>query len=732
MDKLVGKTLNDRYIITEIVGVGGMAYVYKAFDKLVNRVVAVKILKEEFMTDAQFRRRFSNESKAITMLSQNNIVDVFDVCLEGDLMYIVMEYIDGITLKEYLDKVKVLEWHEAAFYIKQILKAMSHAHERGIVHRDLKPHNIMLLRDGTIKVTDFGIAKLSKFDTQTITDKAIGSVHYISPEQASGDRTDEKTDIYSVGVMFYEMITGSLPFVADNAVSVALMQVQAQPKLPREINPELPEGIEEITIKAMMKDPSLRYSKAAEMFSDIVEVEENSEKVFGYLDAEPVLSADENVVEDDSPTKFVDLNSIETSQLDNNDAVLIDEEEEETSKFKAVWLPIICGIASAITVIALVIVGIVYFPELKGTITNSNQVVEKVTVKNYIGQDYETVATENATGLVFQKVNVLSDEKEGIILSQDPAANTEVDKGSIIRFEVSIGVETVQVPDVSNQYYELALKDLHDLGILYKTKYISSDTVKESYVVKTDPEKYTEIKSDTTITVYISSGPEIVTVEVPDVIQRTESDAVEKLASNNLKADKIYEYNSDVPANCVISQNPVAGNKVEEGTSVEIVISLGPETVTPDTDNDPNNDQNTPNTDNEQSNTDDTTQEPDDNTNVDAPNDDNSNDEKPENPDDDTPSNDNTDDSENNDDSTDSEPTTVPYNFTLDLSKYSTSKSVTLSITTENGSWNENVTVDIPSISANNYNYQSATVTVPVGTVISVSVNGALITTYTA
>ena len=199
MDKLIGKTINDRYIITEIIGVGGMAVVYKAFDKVVNRVVAVKVLKEEFMSDAQFRRRFTNESKAITMLSQNNIVDVYDVCLEGDMMYLVMEYIDGVTLKEYLDKVKVLDWHEAAFYIKQILKAMSHAHERGIVHRDIKPHNIMLLRDGTIKVTDFGIAKLSKFETQTITDKAIGSVHYISPEQASGDRTDEKTDIYAVG-----------------------------------------------------------------------------------------------------------------------------------------------------------------------------------------------------------------------------------------------------------------------------------------------------------------------------------------------------------------------------------------------------------------------------------------------------------------------------------------------------------------------------------------------------
>ena len=283
MEKYIGQVLNDRYMITEVVGVGGMAYVFKAFDKVCNRVVAVKILKDEFMSDAQFRRRFTNESKAITMLSHNNIVDVYDVSLEGDALYIVMEYIDGITLKEYMEKKGVLSDVEALHFIKQILKGLAHAHERGIVHRDIKPHNIILLKDGTIKITDFGIARLTKFDTQTISDMTIGSVHYISPEQASGDRTDERSDIYSVGIILYEMLTGKLPFEADTAVAVALMQVQAQPDLPTDLNDQLRQGLEDITLKAIMKDPAVRYQSAAAILADIVQYEADPTITFDYF-----------------------------------------------------------------------------------------------------------------------------------------------------------------------------------------------------------------------------------------------------------------------------------------------------------------------------------------------------------------------------------------------------------------------------------------------------------------
>ena len=271
MDKYVGKRLDGRYEIHELIGAGGMALVYKAYDTIEDRTVAIKILKDEFLDNDDFIRRFKNESKAIAVLSHPNIVKVYDVSFGDRIQYIVMEYIDGITLKEYISNQEELSWKEALHFTIQILKALQHAHEKGIVHRDIKPQNIMLLQDGTIKVTDFGIARFSKNETRTMTDKAIGSVHYIAPEQARGDLTDEKADIYSVGVMLYEMITGVLPFEADSAVSVAIMQMQAKPKSPREIKPNIPIGLEEITLKAMQKEKYNRFQSAQEMLNDISE-----------------------------------------------------------------------------------------------------------------------------------------------------------------------------------------------------------------------------------------------------------------------------------------------------------------------------------------------------------------------------------------------------------------------------------------------------------------------------
>ncbi len=716
MDKYIGKTLNDRYILTEIVGVGGMAVVYKAFDQVVNRVVAVKILKEEFMSDAQFRRRFSNESKAITMLSQNNIVDVYDVCLEGDLMYLVMEYIDGITLKEYLDKVKVLEWHEAAFYIKQILKAMSHAHERGIVHRDLKPHNIMLLRDGTLKVTDFGIAKLSKFDTQTITDKAIGSVHYISPEQASGDRTDEKTDIYSVGVMLYEMLTGTLPFVGDTAVSVALMQVQAQPKLPRELNENIPEGLEEITIKAMMKDPATRYDSALSMFNDILKVEESDTATFGYLYSDDEDEEENN--DDNSPTQFVDLSQLsEMDSLYDNAEIIDDEEdfeqdneEQEEDKFKSTWLPIICGVGSALIVVFLVVFGIIYFPEISDKVTTATTPVEKVTLLNYVGQDYETIVNANTTGLIFSRENVTSDQKAGTILSQEPAANTLVEKGSEVIFKVSIGAETLTVPDIYNMKSMIAFSELYKQGILYKTKYISSESVKEDYVVRTEPSAGTEITSDTTITVYISSGSAIVTKDVPDLVGRSEADAVDKLSNAGLKADKIYVYNDTVPQGCVVSQSPEANAKVDEGSTVIVEISLGSKD---DSDNNPDDnigEQEPQNPDDNNGENGEQTQNPDDNNGGEVTD--------PENP-----------------TSPDNPPTdveTVQFSKELDLSPYITDEMQTIKLlfSTDSTAWNEEVSVS--AIKDANYVYITAPKELPKGTVVAIYAGETLINNFVA
>ena len=244
MDKYMGKKLDGRYEITELIGIGGMANVYKAYDVIEDRVVAVKILREEYMVNDDMRRRFKNESKAMAVLDHPNVMRVYDVSFSDKMQSIVMEYIDGITLKEYIEQEGVLKWKDALHFTVQILRALQHAHDKGIVHRDIKPQNIMLLSDGTIKITDFGIARFARSETHTITDKAIGSVHYISPEQAAGDTIDARTDLYSVGVMLYEMLTGRVPFEADTPVSVALKQIQSKAVLPRELNPSIPEGLQ--------------------------------------------------------------------------------------------------------------------------------------------------------------------------------------------------------------------------------------------------------------------------------------------------------------------------------------------------------------------------------------------------------------------------------------------------------------------------------------------------------
>ncbi|MDE6505992.1 MAG: protein kinase, partial [Eubacterium sp.] len=294
MENYVGKRLDSRYEIHEIIGVGGMSVVYKAYDNVDDRIVAVKILKEEFANDDEFVRRFKNESKAIAVLSHPNIVKVYDVSFGDKIQYIVMEYVDGITLKEYIQKQGIITWNDAVYFISQILKALQHAHDKGIVHRDIKPQNIILLSTGEIKVTDFGIARFSRTETRTLTENAIGSVHYISPEQAKGELTDERADIYSLGVVFYEMLTGTVPFEADSAVSVALMQVRDDAKRLTDINPDIPIGLEQICFHAMQKNPLERYQTATEMLLDLEEVIRNPNATFDY-----------SYVVDKQPTKFV-------------------------------------------------------------------------------------------------------------------------------------------------------------------------------------------------------------------------------------------------------------------------------------------------------------------------------------------------------------------------------------------------------------------------------------------
>ena len=596
MEKYIGKVLNDRYMITEVVGVGGMAYVYKAFDKICNRVVAVKILKDEFMSDAQFRRRFTNESKAITMLSHNNIVDVFDVSLEGDSLYIVMEYIDGITLKEYMERKGVLSSAEALHFVKQILKGLSHAHERGIVHRDVKPHNIVLLKDGTIKITDFGIARLTKFDTQTISDMAIGSVHYISPEQASGDRTDARSDIYSVGIILYEMLTGKLPFEADTAVAVALKQVQAQPDLPTEVNPELSQGLEDIILKAIMKDPAIRYQSGGAFLADIALYEADPTMTFPYS-AAPVY--DEEINTDNSPTLFAD-DLLSDDESYDGEADEKSEEEPEEKNFKNTWLPIIAGIGTAFILLILVGLGIIFQKELFTEDT--------VACPQVVGLDLDAAKEQYNFEFVVNSYISSDEYPEGAIISQSPVAETQIDKNSTITVVVSNGPASVNqnptdvtgdnyVPDVLGFSRADAIAEFKRQEISYKIETKNDDEVGEGYVINTYPTPGKEITSETTVVIYISSGPaedeepEVETITMPDLTNLSLEVAKTTLKNNKLELGTVTEEHSDkVEKGRVSSQSVLKNTEVEVGAKINLVISLGPkEEVNEPTVDTPNN-----------------------------------------------------------------------------------------------------------------------------------------------
>ncbi|MEE3333796.1 MAG: Stk1 family PASTA domain-containing Ser/Thr kinase, partial [Ruminococcus sp.] len=440
MDKYSGKKLDGRYEIHELIGVGGMAYVYRCTDTIDDREVAVKILKDEFLNNEEFIRRFKNESKAIAMLSHPNIVKVYDVSFGDMIQYIVMEYIDGITLKEYIGQQGVLDWREALHLTTQILKALQHAHNKGVVHRDIKPHNIMLLQDGTIKVTDFGIARLVDTKTKTMTEQAIGSVHYIAPEQARGSKTDGKSDIYSVGVMLYEMITGKLPFDADSAVSVALMQLQSTPEMPRDINPGIPLGLEQITMHAMQKNPEDRYQNALDMLGDLERFRLNPNVHFDYkyfVDSEPtrhvnsLKKAQKIQVEEDDPDDIID----------EDDAEDLISKKEHGNAYYAVKSVIISAI-----IVILIVMSIALF---RGCTSAQSTDVE---VPNLIGMNIVEAKEKNPNNFRFElKSKYIKNKEIGEILDQDPEPGSKLVKsGSVIELTVN-GTDTeMSIPYLKN------------------------------------------------------------------------------------------------------------------------------------------------------------------------------------------------------------------------------------------------------------------------------------------
>ncbi len=570
MDKYIGKRLDGRYEIHELLGVGGMAYVYKAYDNIEKRWVAIKILKEELAGNSDFLRRFRNESKAIAVLSHPNIVKVYDVSFGDRIQYIVMEYIDGITLKQYIEQQGEIKWREALYFTVQILRALQHAHEKGIIHRDIKPQNIMLLEDGTIKVTDFGIARFSQAETQTMTDKAIGSVHYIAPEQARGGYINDKADIYSVGVMLYEMLTGQLPFVADNAVSVAIMQMQAEPTPPSRINPSIPKGLEEITMHAMEKNPAQRFPSAADMLEDVERFRRNPEIVFHYGEqvdrAYAGTSADiyGNVQQNAAPQKYNDNYEY--------------EEEYVRSKNGARASNIIKGIVAAVIVVALVVGGIFGWRYLQNLTTSTNKTSDEIVLPNFVGRIYASDIEGNSeyADLTFEITygNVPS-KQPGEVLRQTPAAGMTVKKGKTVSLTVNGEAEQVVVEDVKGYKQQDAYDALKALNLSPKIQAVADDDTAVGYVVKTDPAAGSTVSTGTTVTIYVSSGPSKESAVIPNIVGYQYSTAKEELEAAGFVVTAEYDDESDKDENTVLSVSPNEGEKAKKGSVVTVTVSSG-------------------------------------------------------------------------------------------------------------------------------------------------------------
>ena len=569
MDRFIGKRLDGRYEIHELIGVGGMAYVYKAYDRVEGRWVAIKILKEEFSNNSDFLRRFRNESKAIAVLNHPNIVKVYDVSFGDQIQYIVMEFIDGITLKEYIEQEGTIRWQEAVHFTTQILMALECAHEKGIIHRDIKPQNIMLLQDGSIKVADFGIARFLQSETQTMTDKAIGSVHYIAPEQASGDYITDKADIYSVGVMLYEMLTGKLPFVADNAVSVALMQLQAKPVMPRELNPSIPRGLEQITMRAMEKNPVDRFQSAGEMLDDLDEFRRNPNIVFHY----DLQTANARY---DASRSMEAYDASRQAPAYNDDYEY--EEELVRSRRSAKGAMVVKGVLAAAIIVGLA-VAVIYFLNYWNNRPEAGD--DLLEMPNLVGQLYEDViANEEYADFNIQvREGNDPDLQPGEIMNQDPAAGIMVKKDADVELLVNGGVGQVEVPDVVTDHMTLeeAKQAIEDAGLHSQVENVADDEVEEGRVISTNPEPGTMVDSGSTVTLRVSTGPAEEMVTVPDgLVGDTLANVSAKLEEAGLVVGNVNrDDTSTLTVDTVISLSPNEGSEISKGSTVDITVSSG-------------------------------------------------------------------------------------------------------------------------------------------------------------
>lgn len=558
MDRYLGQTLDNRYELLEIIGSGGMAVVYKALCHRLNRYVAVKILKDEYAQDEEFREHFKAESQAVAMLSHPNIVSVYDFSKSPDCQYIVMELLDGITLKQYMQSKGALSWKEALHFTTQIAKALSHAHSKGIVHRDIKPQNIIVNKDGTIKVADFGIAHLQN-ENNPDSSETIGSIHYISPEQARGEPVDARSDIYSLGIVMYEMLTGRLPYEGDSAESIAIQHINAILTLPGDINPEIPLRLEQITLKAMTADISSRYQSADELLDDLEEFrkEMNAMGVDSSTDAEA-----------------------EKSKAARKRRKLSKKEKKENKK-RSSKVSTLTGIA----LIGLFLVAMVIFLWnfwLQDMFADN----ARVEIPNFVGKSSEEIVNSEAYAGLFRfhvTYTIDNDYEEGIIITQSPEAGRSIvpsEDGIDIELTVSTGLMMTSIPDVVNKEYREATIELEKLGFVVEVEIVQSDSITKDYVVSTNPEAGEQLPAGAKIYLFVSGGADVDEVTMPNLVGNSKYTAVSTLNSLGLTVGSISGVNSDYDKDVVIWQNVKPGEKIAKGSVVYLQVSNGP-TSTP-------------------------------------------------------------------------------------------------------------------------------------------------------
>ena len=598
MDNLIGKRLDGRYQIESLVGMGGMANVYRGTDTKTGNAIAVKVLKEEFLDNEELVRRFKNESKAISILSHPNIVKVYDVSVTDRLQYIVMEYVDGITLKEYLkQRGGALTWKETVHFATQVLSALQHAHSKGIIHRDVKPQNIMLLADGSIKMMDFGIARFSRAQSQTVSDKAIGSVHYISPEQAKGDKTDARTDIYSVGVMLYEMLSGKLPFDGDGAVSIAIMQISDKDKPLAQVAPNVPEALCQITEKAMEKDPANRYQSAQEMLEAIEAFKRNPSARFAYEYRNAQDNPERNinrVVNSTKPTAKSAAGAKAAAKSGSNirtgDARRVGTQNPGRSKKSKKkksqkpfsLLPIFFGMAVAFVIGAAILIYLIFTNSSNLLFSNRND----VTLISFIGMtEDEFRASEYNSLLKLQKEEEYSDEPAGTIVKQNPKAGRTVKEGQKITLTVSLGTQYVTIPETKNMVAEDAEQTLKDMGLRVTKKPMVDSTVAPGAVIYTQPAAGETVTGDSMVIVYVSRQEKDKYQTVPSLTGKTLEDARNEVKGLNFSI-RVIEQASEQPVGTVLSQSPAAGSEARITSAITLVVSTGvPEVIETPTDN---------------------------------------------------------------------------------------------------------------------------------------------------